>query len=566
MRAPWNRAERPSLTPALGAAVLALVAAAASVKKLHDPDLFWHLRQGAWLLDRGPIPFPDPFSHGAEIPWRGVDWGTDVLFSLVERAFGFAGLGALVAFGAAAFAALLFLLARRSGASVVGAVGIGSLATAASLFRLEPKSDLSTFLAVAGWALLRETSGRVPERLLGTVGLVALGSLFHRGAVVLVGLTALTALHAHFAGDSRRARFAWVSVVASTGALVALWPEALSGLGSFELLGRGSYARTFAEWAPPSSIFFGVQNVPFTLLLGLSCLGLLVRRTFDERALVAVALLALGLRAVRFVPLACIGLVPLAVPAARWVLRRLDLDEHGARLRALITFSLPCLVIGGQFVLRTPSGLVGFGVLDWRMPVDAARFLRAHPPEGRLYNAFLFGGYLMYALPERTVFVDGRNDLAYTDAFFRRSIASGRSPDALLRLVDEELLDVLVLRCSKIEDEFVSRVLEDGRFSLVHLDDVAAVLVRDVRQRPEYLARHAYRELDPGTALSALGRPVLSEGLIREVFRYREAAPNSLRARLFTSIVAERSGDDDTAAEELARAREMAEERGIAAP
>ena len=45
-------------------------------------------------------------------------------------------------------------------------------------------------------------------------------------------------------------------------------------------------------------------------------------------------------------------------------------------------------------------------------PVAAVRFLNTHPVPGPMYNAYYFGGYLIFARgPEHKVFIDGRSEV-----------------------------------------------------------------------------------------------------------------------------------------------------------
>jgi hypothetical protein len=48
-------------------------------------------------------------------------------------------------------------------------------------------------------------------------------------------------------------------------------------------------------------------------------------------------------------------------------------------------------------------------------PLGAVEFLRAQRPEGQLFSTYAWGGYLIWALPQYPVFIDGRTDL-YGDA------------------------------------------------------------------------------------------------------------------------------------------------------
>jgi len=49
-------------TTVLAAVLAALVGALASTFAADDPDLFWHLASGAWMLDHGRILDRDIFS------------------------------------------------------------------------------------------------------------------------------------------------------------------------------------------------------------------------------------------------------------------------------------------------------------------------------------------------------------------------------------------------------------------------------------------------------------------------------------------------------------------------
>ena len=62
-------------------------------------------------------------------------------------------------------------------------------------------------------------------------------------------------------------------------------------------------------------------------------------------------------------------------------------------------------VMGGQPILNTE-------LLTNRFPVAAVQFLRQNPSavHGEMFNDYGWGGYLILALPEHKVFVDGRND------------------------------------------------------------------------------------------------------------------------------------------------------------
>jgi hypothetical protein len=70
------------------------------------------------------------------------------------------------------------------------------------------------------------------------------------------------------------------------------------------------------------------------------------------------------------------------------------------------------VVSGAALWVAAGCGLARTEPLADRFPVAAVEWLRANPQavSGEMFNDYGWGGYLMLVLPERRVFVDGRND------------------------------------------------------------------------------------------------------------------------------------------------------------
>ena len=75
---------------ALCAAVLALTAVV-GLDALGDPDVWWHLRFGRWILDHGRIPTTELFSYtAAGHPLVPQEWLAGVIFAVLNGAGGLA--------------------------------------------------------------------------------------------------------------------------------------------------------------------------------------------------------------------------------------------------------------------------------------------------------------------------------------------------------------------------------------------------------------------------------------------------------------------------------------------
>src|SRR5438552_3373985 len=56
-----------------------------------DPDYWWHLATGRWMLEHGRIPFHDPFSYThAGQTWYAHEWLAELGFAVADRVAGYA--------------------------------------------------------------------------------------------------------------------------------------------------------------------------------------------------------------------------------------------------------------------------------------------------------------------------------------------------------------------------------------------------------------------------------------------------------------------------------------------
>lgn len=117
---------------------------------LGDGDTGWHIRAGEWILANGRVPETDLFSYTkAGEAWYAWEWLADVVLALAHQRFGLAGpvyLGILLL---GLTAVLLFRLCRRHTNNDLIAIGVTSIAMAASSIHWLARPHLFTFLFLA---------------------------------------------------------------------------------------------------------------------------------------------------------------------------------------------------------------------------------------------------------------------------------------------------------------------------------------------------------------------------------------------------------------------------------
>src|SRR5215467_11505247 len=96
-----------------------------------DPDLWWHLRTGQWIVETGTVPHTDPFSFTrAGQAWVSHEWLSEILFYEVWRHAGFGGLIALSAVVTTAGFMILYFRCGGVSAWAAAATALGAVASA----------------------------------------------------------------------------------------------------------------------------------------------------------------------------------------------------------------------------------------------------------------------------------------------------------------------------------------------------------------------------------------------------------------------------------------------------
>jgi hypothetical protein len=107
------------------------------------------------------------------------------------------------------------------------------------------------------------------------------------------------------------------------------------------------------------------------------------------------------------------------------------------------------------------------------LPVGAVDYLRQAGPPGRLFNSYNWGAYLLWALPEYPVFVDGRTDL-YNDEVIGEWLRVARAEEGWQETLDRWEVRLILLEPST---PLVYR-LEVSGWKKLYSDEVAVVYGR----------------------------------------------------------------------------------------
>lgn len=377
------------------------VAASACLMPLQN-DTWWHLRAGDEMWSRRAVMLVDEFSFtAAGRYWPNHEWLSEVLMYLAFAAGGLRGLTLLAAGCVTAAIALSWRLMRGTSAAklLLMALGISSLVL---VWAARPHVFTLVLLMSVLHLALRRQYWPLPL-------VFAVWANLHGGvALGLVALGGIALSDAYLFGVSRALRLVpWIGLCFAATLLtplgVDLWrtiPESINK----------SVANGIAEWRPPQ---VGLRDVGFWLIAVLF-LAVLARRwktltTPEAHALpvVALLLLPLALRYSRNIT----PFVLVALPALSQMIQWPGslTKQHRSRERRGLNALLACaFLIGGVIiVLRAWAG--PSARLQWQ-PVSQPVLEAVRKCDGRLYNRFDDGGYLIWFARDVPVFVDSRQD------------------------------------------------------------------------------------------------------------------------------------------------------------
>jgi hypothetical protein len=415
------------------AAILLFGLLAMTARPATDPDLWWHLRTGQWIVETGHVPHSDPFSFTrAGHAWVSHEWLSEVAFYELWK---HGGAAALIVFSAIITTAgflLLYLRCLLCGAKkhwAAAATVFGALASAPS-WGARPQmftftlASLLLWLLESGNKLERGNKEDRPRLLFWIPPLFLVWLNLHAGfalGLALLFAYGLGLIMETAAGNTpwQQARPVIVWVLLLLFACLALVPLSPSGAQlyryPFDTLRSPGMRSFIVEWFSPD--FHEWLYRPF-LLVWLLLLTALASSRWRPKGRVIVPLLLTSfaaLDAVRHIPIFVLVAIPViaaALPVATASPTTSQRRPESSRFRPL--FNLANVILIAVFALVKWDSLARSQ--DAReaeqYPQKAVAFLQATARPQRVFVYYDWGGYAIWKLyPEYRVFVDGRADL-----------------------------------------------------------------------------------------------------------------------------------------------------------
>src|SRR3954447_13056163 len=240
---------------------------------LNDPDTYWHIAVGKWILDNKTFPRVDTYSFTkAGEPWISTSWLAQVLYAGSYAVGDWAGPVILAsACIAVTFALLTFILGRRIRSIHTIMIALAAVAVSASHFLARP--HVVALPVMLAWVngLVGASERREPPSF-WLLPLMVLWANLHGGFVfglALIVPLAFDALWNAEASQRRPLALRWSMFgVAALAACCATPYGWASILASRKILGLGELLNLISEWSPADFSHFSTFEACVLALIG----------------------------------------------------------------------------------------------------------------------------------------------------------------------------------------------------------------------------------------------------------------------------------------------------------
>ena len=419
-----------------------------------DTDTWWHLATGQYVVKEHKLPVPDPFawtSHMGKEAYPGEEktrrfnltheWLSQAIMYLAYGSGGFTGLILLRAIFLTAVAGLIGLIAYRRSRSFY--LSFALALASVNLFRnfVADRPQYFTYAFLAATILILESR----RRLWLLPPLFVVWANCHAGFImgwVVMGAYCGESLFYRLRGKPQAdERGLWTFCLASIAAS-GLNPNVYNVVPVLRYYRQSPMQSSIWEWQRPN--YWDLSPLTIAMFGGAALLAVQWRKTRPVDWMLLGVFSVSALMAMRNIFLLGIWFpVLFAAYAPRWK----DLRSTAAAtvvagavaavglyfLSFLFSFAVVAgmaaaiaLAVWGRWPIAT-AGLtalllaagIRFQIVNhygfqfrgamWKYPEAAANFVLEHKLQGRLYNTYGSGGYLMWKLwPHQKVFLDGR--------------------------------------------------------------------------------------------------------------------------------------------------------------
>ncbi len=403
-----------------GFCLVAIVAVTLWLKgyKSLDPDFGWHLKMGQIIRESG-IPKGDPLSYTmSSFPFVDHEWLTNVAISFLHPVIGMSGLAAISS-AIVLMSLVIALMGRvewgryfrkassnKANTKQIGAAVVMVLSATVVLpfAGIRPQVQSWLFLSILLWLLFKK--GVWEKWRFAVPALMIIWTNLHGsyavGIAVLFFVVGIRWLR------HKMVRFGDVLTLLFTGIVTFVNPYGIRLWGEFwQQLSDDKLRWTIVEWMP-SVLVFKPANVIAATFFTMFVWRYRKKFKLEELGLYFIFLIQ-GILSRRHVPLWVIVAIPMAIASLNYFYQEVSkipgaINKLQKVYRAAWLGSVGVLLLHSYLTIQSTNNLSE----SVYYPRVAVSYLKSDLSDGRLFSPYNWGGYLIWKLPEKKVFVDGR--------------------------------------------------------------------------------------------------------------------------------------------------------------
>ncbi len=456
-----------------------LTIAGCAVCEVVDPDVWWHLATGRYILSERHIPAFDVFSYTAgSHRWVTHEWLSDLLLYGAYRLVGFTG---LMLFFSLLITAAFALLYRRCRSRPILAACSVLLGAAACRMTWGVRPQMFTLLLTSLYLyILDRDADAASSRVWLLPPLALLWANLHSGFVAGLAIIGVYVVSEQVRWLRRAAHQGpWLGPRARQLALVGLASAACSlitpngvwaAVFPFGTLSNRLIQANIQEWFSPD--FHAPMAWPLAIfwLTLLATLAVSRRPVALKDLLLLVGAAAAGLYSMRHVPFLALVGAPLLAQQANVLRPSQGKGSVSPMMQIALALTLSTLAVcmGVRVYTTVRDNPVA---QETQYPSDAVAYLRQHGMAGRIFNTYHWGGYLIWQ--GYRVFIDGRAEL-YGDEILGEYLKAHMVEADWEKPLQRYGVETVLIET----DSRLAVVLrESGRWATVYRDELATVFV-----------------------------------------------------------------------------------------
>lgn len=494
------------------------------MKQLREPDVWWQLFSGRWMLENGVIAKTNLFSYTTPgSKWINVNWLYEIVIATLEKGFGPHGVILLQAIINVAIVYLLLrlcqLVTRQLGEAMSGFYSTLTviLFLVVSESRMAGRPEMVSHLLMAIFMLtLWKANEYNWEKIWWLIPLQCLWANMHEGfplGIVIVGMYVAGGFISHLLNGNTKetlqpvARLAvvWVAMVAVTfinpfGA--AVWNSELFTPAVANKFSPGLYAYS-------DSFYWTLQaKLHHTVFIVVCLFGAFrlwqhakgTRKIHWTPALAGYLLLLPVLEYMSLVsnsniPFAQMALFPAIPLLLHTAVRMVKLDKkdfyiNAAKRTAIISAALAIIfyitVVSNKFYTATASPhRYGMHVSNLHNPTNAAEYIERYKLKGPVFTDHTTAPYLLWSLsPGFKPYIDSRGDDAYPVKITREYLKLYETTSGFKQMDSLYKFNYIVINNDELNPLRMLLYWGEG-FNVAHVDPVCMIMIRNNKENEE---------------------------------------------------------------------------------